>query len=301
MKKDFDKLRALKLFINIVKEGSFSMASKKMGMTPSSASKEITTLEENLGVKLLYRTTRKVGLTDDGRVYLEGVEKFIIDLEQLDDTLQKRKLSTRGNLKITSPSVWGHVVLSPIIAKYKIKYPEVNIDLDLTNRVVDIVGESFDIAIRSTALVDSSFYAIKLKDEEDRICVSNKYLRRYGTPKKIKDLASHNCLILSNGSFSFNSWKFKRNGKNQSINVSGNVKANDIHVLHDNVVAGVGIAHLPKYLIEKDLKKGRVVTLFDDEISNEKAVYAFYRQKRSHSPIVDSFLSFLEEHSKDIR
>jgi len=94
MKKDFDKLRALKLFVNIVKEGSFSIAAKKMSMTPSSASKEMATLENSLGVNLLYRTTRKIGLTDDGRVYLEGAQKLIIDIEQLDDTLQKRKLST---------------------------------------------------------------------------------------------------------------------------------------------------------------------------------------------------------------
>ncbi|OUR95802.1 hypothetical protein A9Q84_14975 [Halobacteriovorax marinus] len=301
MKKDFDKLRALKLFINIVEEGSFSMAAKKMAMTPSSASKEMTTLEESLGVKLLYRTTRKVGLTDDGRVYLEGVQRIIIDLDLLDDTLLKRKLSTRGNLKITSPSVWGHVVLSPIVAKYKMKFPEVTIEMDLSNRIVDIVGESFDIAIRSTALVDSTFYAIKLKDEDETVCVSKKYLKKFGTPRRAKDLIQHNCLTLSVGSISLSSWKFKENGKVQTINVSGNVKANDMHVLHHNVLAGVGIGKIPRYLIEGDIKKGRLVTLFEDKTSNEKSFYAFYRQKRSHSPIVDSFLTFLEEHIEELR
>jgi len=301
VKKDFDKLRALKLFINIVEEGSFSMAAKKMAMTPSSASKEMTTLEESLGVKLLYRTTRKVGLTDDGRVYLEGVQRIIIDLDLLDDTLLKRKLSTRGNLKITSPSVWGHVVLSPIVAKYKMKFPEVTIEMDLSNRIVDIVGESFDIAIRSTALVDSTFYAIKLKDEDETVCVSKKYLKKFGTPRRAKDLIQHNCLTLSVGSISLSSWKFKENGKVQTINVSGNVKANDMHVLHHNVLAGVGIGKIPRYLIEGDIKKGRLVTLFEDKTSNEKSFYAFYRQKRSHSPIVDSFLTFLEEHIEELR
>jgi len=295
MNKEFDRLRAIKLFITIAKEGSFTKAAKVMVMSPSNASKEISYLEDELGVKLLFRTTRKVGLTENGRKYLEGAKQIVTKLELLSDSLHKKKAKPKGLLRITAPSAWGQIVLAPLLAKYKIQYPDVALEIDLSNRVVDIVGESFDVAIRSTELVDSSFYAMKLTDENEIVCASKKYLEKFGSPSKYSDLKNHNCVILMNGSFSFSKWQFYKNQKTYSVNVKGNFKANDIRTVLSATRAGVGICHMPYYLVADDLKKGKLVSLFDEMKFDKRGIYAFYREKREFSPKLDSFLTFLEK------
>ncbi len=295
MKREFDKLRAIKLFISIVKEGSFSKAATIMGISPSYASKEISTLEEELGVQLLYRTTRKIGLTDNGRIYLKGVTSFVDNLEVLDESLQDKMAKPKGHLKITAPSAWGQIVLAPLLAKYKREFPDISLEIDLSNRFVDIVGESFDVAIRSVAqVVDSSFYALHLAKDDDCIVATNKYLSNNGIPKTYKDLEDHNCILLK-GDRTFRTWNFVKNNKKQSINVSGDYTVNDVRSVIGAAKSGMGIARVPIYLVVDDIKKGRLIPLFEKMIKKERNLLAFYSEKREHSPKVNSFLTFLEK------
>ncbi|MBT3586432.1 MAG: LysR family transcriptional regulator [Halobacteriovoraceae bacterium] len=291
----FDRVYVAGIFVTIAKEGSFAAAARKLNLAPSQVTKEIKKLEEHLQVKLLNRTTRSVSLTREGENYLIHANEILSRFAEAEESVRQLNTTPKGHLRITAPAVLGQVILSKLVSHYQIKHPEVEVELVLTDRVIDIVSDGFDMAIRTSFdLKDSSLF-IKEMDEVPRLlCASRSFLKKNGTPKRLADLPSYNQLIFIRGQAN-KYWTFTKGKEQLDVPISGNFKTNNLLGLVEAAKAGLGIANIPAYLVEDELKKGKMVELFPTHKLPCPKTYLLYQQKRARNLKLDSFISFMEE------
>lgn len=250
----------LKVFLHVMRLGSYAEAARSLRLDPSAVSRAITALEDDLAVKLFHRTTRKLSATEDAQILLRSVEPAIEELERAHTALHERKATPNGTIRITSPVSFALLVITPLLAKFHKLYPDVKVDFIVSDSVLDLIEDRIDVAIRLGHLVDSSFVAIKLTDLEYVACASPKYLKDTPSIRQPSDLLKHNChqFVLPN----LNSgWKF-RSRKTQieeTANVSGYLRISSALALKVAALDGSGISLLPRILITEDLEKGRLV------------------------------------------
>ncbi|HEY2515479.1 MAG TPA: LysR family transcriptional regulator [Polyangiaceae bacterium] len=276
-----DTFAGMAAFLAAVDGGSFSKAATKLGLTPSGVSKLIARLEERLDVQLFHRTTRRIQLTELGTFYFERVRRIFDDVQSLETEIEESRAKPRGLLRVTAPVVLGQIRILPVVVAFRAEFPDVRVDLILADRVVDLIEERIDVAIRMTAAPPMAYVARKLGDDRRLFCASPAYLARRGRPRHPKDLEDHDCLVFYADGAPI-PWKLRdKAGKPASVRVCGPLQANNTLALRDAALAGLGIADLPAYLAAEDLRAGRLESVLDDFVAFERAVYAVYPPGRS--------------------
>ncbi|HWL87338.1 MAG TPA: substrate binding domain-containing protein, partial [Polyangiaceae bacterium] len=239
------------------------------------------------------RTTRQMQLTHIGATYFERSRRIFEDLAALEGEMEKRDEIPRGLLRVTAPVVLGHVRVLPAVLAFRRAYPNVRIDVLLFDRLVDLVEERVDVAVRMTASPPLSYVAKKLGDDERKLCASPDYLAQHRRPTRPKDLEKHDCLVFDTGGVPA-PWKLRSDaGKPMNFRVCGPLQMNNTLSLHQAALAGLGIADLPTYLVADDLRAGRLKSVLDDYVTVGRAVYAVYTPGRSVPASVREFVKFL--------
>jgi len=254
--------------------------------------RRLDALESRLGVKLLQRTTRKLALTDEGAAFLEDCQRILAELEEAESAVAERSAHATGHLMISAPAGFGRQHVAPVLPSFLSEHRDVTATLNMSDRVVDIVGEGIDVAIRIASLADSNLVSVKLADNERVIVGAPSYLKRYGEPKTLADLAKHNCLAISSEG-SQRGWTLRENGKNVVLKVSGNMGCNDGQVLHEWALAGKGLAWRSMWEVGSAIEAGKLQTVLDHHAAPGNDIYAVFAQRR-HLPLrIRAFVDFL--------
>lgn len=272
------------IFYHLIEQGSFSKAADQVGLTKSVVSKRITRLEQDLGVQLVYRTTRKLTLTEAGEVFFGHAREVYYSVQNAEEAMSGLGESLTGTIRLTVPTISGELLLPKAISEFSAKYPEIHIDMDLDNRFVDIVKEGFDLAIRTGELPDSSFIARRLVDAHWVICGAPEYFALNGVPKVASELVNHNCLAYSYQETGAKEWLFKGENKPYTIKVNGNFTTNNASALRRAALFGQGLVYVPKVLVAKDLKAGSLIEVLQEQVAKCLGIYAMYPYTR-HQPI----------------
>ncbi len=292
----------LELFVKTIEVGNFSALGRQLHMAPSSISRQINTLEEELGVRLLQRTTRSISLTEAGQIYFERVSKILGDLEEAQSAITQLQVSPKGILRLNVAIPFGERNIVPLMPKFLAMYPDLKIDLALEDRSIDLVEERVDMAIRIGRLGDSSIVARKLADNQFVVCASQQYIETHGSPDTPDDLKRHNCIINKNIHNS-DTWQFRNGKSTQNISVSGNFLANTGGALYRAMLSDLGVAVLPTWFVGEDIKQGKLkVILKGYEVNlpamTDSAIYALYPAGEYLPPKVRVFIDYLIENLK---
>jgi DNA-binding transcriptional LysR family regulator len=266
-------LNQVAVFVRVVQDGGFSAAGRRLGMPKSTVSRKVSELEERLGARLLQRTTRKLGLTEAGRVYYERAARVVGDIDAAEEAVGRLLAAPRGELRVTAPLSFG--MLGPIVAKYLERFPEVQVDMVCTDRRVDLVEERFDVAIRAGELEDSRLIARSLGTARRVFVAAPGYCKRHGTPQTPADLQKHACIAFG-GDESPSTWVLESGATRREIRITPRLTANDLEVIREAAVAGAGVACLAQIVCAGDVQKGRLRHLLTDWRSVEIPVHALY-------------------------
>lgn len=288
-----DRIMSMQAFVQVVDCGSFSGAAKRLNVSPAVITGHVQSLEKRLGVQLLNRTTRKVNLTEVGRSFYDRASRILGEIEEAEGLASAEQSTPRGTLRLNTSVSLARLV-TPLIGAYVERYPEVVFEMVMTDHMVDMVEEGFDLALRTGPLPNSSLKTRRLGVGRLALCASPDYLARNGRPERPEDLAAHNCLIAVNSHIE-GRWHFIGPDGEHAIEVGGNLRTNSIEGLRAAALGGLGVALLPTVNINDDLKVGHLVRLLPDYRSTEVVVQAVYPPGR-HVPVkVRTFLDFLVE------
>jgi DNA-binding transcriptional LysR family regulator len=286
------QFRQISTFVEVVSKGSLSAAARAEGIAPAMIGRRLDALESRLGVKLLQRTTRKLALTNEGAAFLEDCQRILAELEEAETAVAERSAHATGHLMISAPAGFGRQHVAPLIPSFLSEHRDVSITLNMSDRVVDIVGEGIDVAIRIASLSDSNLVSVKLADNERVVVAAPSYLKRHGEPKTLSDLAKHNCLAISSEG-SQRGWTFREHGKNIVLKVNGNMASNDGQVLHDWALAGKGLAWRSMWEVGNEIEAGKLQTVLNEHSAPGNDIYAVFAQRR-HLPLrIRAFVDFL--------
>jgi DNA-binding transcriptional LysR family regulator len=279
-------------FAHVVKVKSFSEAARRLNVSKSRVSKAISRLESGLGVRLLHRSTRSLSLTDVGEAYFEHCDRILDELNLADMTVSRLHQEPRGKLKISAPVAFSTMHVASALPHFMARYPALTVDLTISDRIVDLADEGYDIALRITPEPGQNLVARQLAPIRRKICASPSYLIRHGVPKVPEDLAGHNCL-----DYTFMNaqgvWQLNGDRGNVSIPVSGSLRINDDEALSQAVLGGLGLALLPTFIVGKDLQEGRLIEVLPGYVPTERFIYAVHLPNR-HLPLkVRAFVDFL--------
>lgn len=286
------KFREISTFVEVVNRGSLSAAARAEGIAPAMIGRRLDALEARLGVKLLQRTTRRLALTDEGAAFLEDCQRILAELEEAEAAVSERSARATGNLVVSAPAGFGRQHVAPLLPSFLAEHRELSVNLNLSDRIVDLIGEGVDMAIRIAALTDSNLVSVKLADNQRVVVASPAYLKRHGTPQTLADLARHQCLAISSEG-SQRGWTFQENGKPVTLKVSGNLVCNDGAVLHDWALAGRGLAWRSMWEVGPSIRAGKLHTVLDGFTAPGNDIYAVFAQRR-HLPLrIRAFVDFL--------
>jgi DNA-binding transcriptional LysR family regulator len=289
-----DKLKQLESFVAVATKGSLTASATAQGVAPAVIGRRIDALEERLGVKLLVRTTRKITLTHEGSAFLEDCQRLLADLNNAEASVSAGGVKASGYLRVTAPAGFGRRHVAPMVPKFLALHPDVSVSLNLSDRVVDIVNEGFDCAVRVGDLPDSSLVSVRLADNR-RLCVAApSYLKRAGTPKLPQELMRHECLTLSSEASQTRGWAFEVDGTVTHIRPSGRLNCSDGQVLHDWCVAGLGIAWRSTWEVEREVKTGLLVSVLEDFSAPANGIYAVFPQRKHLALRVRLWIDFLK-------
>jgi DNA-binding transcriptional LysR family regulator len=283
------------VFVRVAELGSFSAAARDLSLTASGVSRILGRLERRLGVRLLHRTTRKVALTSEGSVFFADCRQILSRIEEAESQVARQLADPTGLLRVQCGAAFGEQLLVPQLPEFLKRYPGIRIELALTDRIVDLVHESADIAIRIGGDPPASVVARKICDLERIICASPAYLRRRGEPRDPLELSHHDCLVLS-GTPQLRRWPFKTAHGPVMVEAGGSFSANNAKSLLDMALRGVGIVRLVDAIVEQPIRDGRLVQLFADTHQIEPVpLLALYLQSRRRLPKVAAMLDYLAE------
>jgi DNA-binding transcriptional LysR family regulator len=278
------RLKQIESFVAVALKGSLTAAANAEGVAPAVIGRRIDALEERLGVKLLVRTTRRITLTHEGSAFLEDCQRLLSDIANAEASVSAGGVKASGHLRITAPAGFGRRHVAPLVPAFLQQHPEVSLSLNLSDRVVDIVNESVDCAIRVGDLPDSSLVSVRLADNRRRCVASPDYLKRAGTPTHPTELAKHECLVLSSDASQTRGWAFQVDGQLTHLRPRGRLDCSDGQVLHDWCLRGMGIAWRSTWEVEREVADGQLVALLEDFIAPPNGIYAVFPQ-RKHLPL----------------
>lgn len=288
-----DTFKQISAFVNVATRGSLSAAARLENVTPAIIGRRLDALEARLGVRLILRTTRKLTLTFEGQAFLEDCQRVLNDLANAEAAVSLGGMQASGYLKISGPLGFGRQHVAPLVAEFMKANPEVRVNLNLSDRVVDLIHENIDCAIRIGELTDSSLVSVRLGEMRRLVVASPAYLVEHGVPRTPDDLARHTCLSLNQQ----RGWLFRNpdSGEVASVKVNGPFECNDGAVMHEWALAGRGLAWRSLWEVGRDLKEGRLTSVLDAWQAPPMGIYAVFPQRR-HLPLrVRLFIDLLKD------
>lgn len=282
----------LKLFVRVAHLTNITKAGAEFGLSSTVASTHLNKLEESLNVRLLHRTTRKVSLTEEGSAFLPHAQEILAAIDYATSTLGGSTPTPKGTLRITAPSSFGRFHLMPFIDRFMESNPELDVELHLSDSMVDLIEGGFDLAVRNAELKDSSLIAKKLATDQRIIVASPNYIKKYGLPETPVELKNHQCINL----FGNTQWVFKSDNGNIQVKTSGAFKTNDGEAVLDACIKGMGVVMTANWMAYKALKRGDVVRVLSDyPLVSDAAVWAVYPTTKLLAPKVRAFIDFFAE------
>lgn len=277
-------------FIAVAETGQFTAAAQRIGLSSSQVSRQIARLEERLQTRLFYRSTRKVALTEAGQTFLQHCQRLVDARDEAMRAISDLTGEPKGLLRMTCAVAYGERFIVPLVNAFMARHPQLRVDIELSNRPLDLVHEGLDLAIRLGRLQDSRLVATRLAPRVMYLCAAPSYLERYGRPHSLSELARHNCLVGSS-----DQWTFQQDGKEQSLRVQGNWRCNSGQAVLDAALRGFGLCQLPDYYVLDHLKNGELVSLLEQHRPPNTAVWALYPQQRHLSPKVRQLVDALRD------
>jgi DNA-binding transcriptional LysR family regulator len=275
-----DKLKQIESFTAVAVKGSLTAAALAEGVAPAVIGRRIDALEERLGVKLLVRTTRRITLTHEGSAFLEDCQRVLTELSNAEASVSAGGVKASGHLRVTAPAGFGRRHVAPLVPHFLALHQDVSISLNLSDRVVDIVNEGFDCAVRVGDLPDSALVSVRLADNRRQCVASPGYLARAGTPHDPGDLARHQCLTLSSDASQTRGWAFVVDGVVTHLRPSGRVDCSDGQVLHDWCVQGLGIAWRSTWEVRAEIEAGVLVPILQAHAAPPNGIFAVFPQRK---------------------
>jgi DNA-binding transcriptional LysR family regulator len=289
-----DRLKQIESFALVATKGSLTAAAQTEGVAPAVMGRRIDALEERLGVKLLVRTTRRITLTHEGSAFLEDCQRLLVEFADAEASVSAGGVKASGHLRITAPAGFGRRHVAPLVPEFLAQHQDLSLSLNLSDRVVDIVNEGIDCAVRVGDLVDSSLVSMRLADNR-RLCVATPaYLKRAGTPKHPSELQRHQCLGLSSDASQTRGWAFSVEGELIHTRPSGRLDCSDGQVLHDWCLAGLGLAWRSLWEVEADIRAGRLQAVLEDFAAPPNGIYAVVPQRKLLPVRVRLWIDFLK-------
>ena len=290
-----DQLQAMRVFSKVVEAGGFARAAERLGLSASAVSRHVADLEAHLRVRLLNRTTRRFSLTESGQAFLERLQQLLADLDEAEQAATRSAVRPHGTIRLNAALAFGVVYLAPLLHRYLERFPEVRVDVTLGDRVVDLVEEGYDVALRIGELRQANLVARRLGSTRLVACAAPEYLRQRGTPTSPADLAGHDCLSYTYAS-ALGEWRFRdAAGHEHAPRVSGRLQSNNGNLLRDAALAGGGVVILPSFLVSDDLRAGRLTQVLPAWRTREFPISAVYASRKHLSAKVRSFVDFLAE------
>ena len=275
-------------FVAVAETESFTAAAKRLGISTAQVSRQVSALEERLSAKLFYRTTRKVSVPEVGGIYYQHCRQVMDGLADAERAITNLQSTPKGKLKITAPITYGERSVAPLVNDFVTQYPELEVQLVLSNQQIDLIDEGFDLAIRLGQLGDSTMIGKRLATRKQYVCAAPEYLSAFGAPHTLSELDRHNCL---SGTLDY--WRFQEKGKARNIRVKGNFSCNSGPVLVDAALKGMGIVQLPDYYVQEYINQGQLIELLPNYREPDDAVWALYPQNRHLSPKVRMLVDYL--------
>ncbi|MFL9924436.1 LysR family transcriptional regulator [Herbaspirillum lusitanum] len=295
-----NKLREIECFIAVAEMGSFVKAADELGISKAAVSRTILELEARLGSRLMQRTTRRLSLTEAGSLYLERCKQIVAALEEADEMLSLGASKPSGLLRINAPQTFGVLHLAPLWPMFMQRYEGVNLDVTLSDRIVDIIDEGFDMAIRIARLSDSTLVHRKLAATSVQVCASPAYLEKHGRPTHPHDLAQHTTIGYTY-SASKDDWHFMGPDGPVNVKVTSRMHINNGDSCVAAAVAGIGITRQPTFMVDQHLRNGSLIALMPEYVTSELGIYAVY-PSRTHLPAkVRAMIDFLAEAFQQVR
>jgi DNA-binding transcriptional LysR family regulator len=289
-----DKIKEMTAFVDAVDQGSLARAALAQHVTPVMLGRRIDALERRLGVKLLHRTTRHLTLTEAGSTFLEHCRKLLSDLETAETIVSEGRDDASGHLIVSAPAAFGRLHVAPHAPAFLAAHPKVRISFNLTDQVVDLVREGYELGIRIGGVLDPSFVAVRLASNRRVVCATPAYFERCGIPRTLDELARHNCLAFNLQGGQQRGWYFQKDGKPVTIKVDGKLDCNDGELLHRWASEGLGLAWRSTWEIQAQLASGELITVLDDYALPAYDIMAVYMQQRHLPARVRAFIQALK-------
>lgn len=290
-----NQVSELGFFVLLAKAGSLAAAAREMNVTPSAVTKRLSGLEDRLGVRLLNRTTRRISLTNEGEIYLHHAQRILTDIADMEGLVAHSRTTPRGLLRINAPLGFGRSYIAPVASEFMQRYPEVEIQLKLTDRPISLPDEAIDIAIRFGEIPDSRLIARKIAANRRLLCAAPGYLKQHGRPATAAELSGHQCIVLRQNDATYGLWRLSRDGKTENIRVSGKASTNDGEVALKWALDGHGILMRAEWDLARYLRSGRLELVLEDYATPPADIYAVYLEKLNISAKVVAFLDYLQE------
>jgi DNA-binding transcriptional LysR family regulator len=293
-----DRITSMATFVKVVEHAGFSAAARALGMSPSAATTHVQALEDRLRVRLLNRSTRKLSLTEVGEAYYHRCVQILSELDDADEIAQALHSVARGRLRLNT-SVAVPPIIAPVVADFVRLNPEVSVDMAMTDRMVDVVEEGYDLAVRNMPVADSTLIARHIAPFRLVVCGTPQYFAEHGTPQRPEDVKAHNCLSYLQ-MLRRDEWQFVGlDGRAQAVPVSGNLRSNSALALCAAVLQGQGILYTSSFIVADSLRSGHLVTVLDDYLRTEYYIQAIYPHRHHLSAKVRTFIDMLVRHFRD--
>lgn len=290
-----DRYKEIEAFVQVMEHGSLAAAALHAGITPVMMGRRIDALEKRLGTQLMHRSTRRLELTDAGARFLDECRPLLVQWAQAEASVAAQKHQASGHLIVSAPAAFGRLHVAPHASTFLKAHPAVKLSFNLTDRVVDLVREGYDMGIRIGGAIDPNFVAIRLATNQRVVCGTPAYFRKHGKPQTLDDLAQHNCLAFNLQGGQQRGWYFQQDGKTVTVRVEGNLDCNDGELLHRWVSEGLGMGWRSTWEIQAQLQRGELVTVLDDYALPAYDILAVYPQQRHLPAKVRFFIEHLKK------
>ncbi|MCE1239687.1 MAG: LysR family transcriptional regulator [Azonexaceae bacterium] len=285
----------LEFFVLLVRLGSLSAAARALDITPPAATMRLAAMEKRLGVRLLNRSTRKISLTPEGETYLEHAARLLAELREMDELVSGNRQAPRGQLRVNAPLGFGRTVIAPLLSVFAARHPELEVQLEVSDRPLDLIDSGFDLAVRFGELPDTRINARRIMSNRRFICASPAYLEKHGTPKTVADLAGHRCIVHRQNEDAWGVWRFIADGRSEIVKVHGVLSSNDGDIVQGWALDGQGIVIRSEWDVARYLDSGHLRRILPDYTLPAADLYAYY-PGRQHLPArVRVFIDFLVE------
>ncbi len=290
-----ENITDLLIFAHVVKQGSLSAAGRELGFSTAVVSKRLQRLEEQLGIRLVNRSTRRLGVTEEGARYHEYCVRVLAELEEAEALITKGSRQPKGTLRVTVPAAFGRLHIAPLVPRFLRRYPELRLSLHLSDGIVDIIDDGYDVAVRIGEMKDSNLVARRLGVDHRFVVATPSYLAQHGAPCCPEDLLQHNALLFANPS-PLDQWQFvDGEGAAHSVKVSGNFETNNCEALREAIMADLGVALRPTWDVWRDIQRGSLSVLLPDYTPPSFTIQAVYPSRRHLSQKVRVFIDLLQE------